>query len=160
MTVTDIIQIATLAILAITLILFVMQIKLQNKVLNAQLLRDRFEMYWQTYEPVTQEEVQELHLYPDDYMDIIKYETVYKNDPIKIKRYIGLLSLYEYLAFSYTMKRLRLPDPLGYQWTESWASDLLEYPEFKEVHEYHKEYYPEFAKYVDEVIGKKELDSA
>lgn len=100
-----------------------------------------------------------LHLYHDDCMDLEIYETVYKNDPLKIKRYIGLLSLYEYLAFSYTMKELQLPDPLGYQWTERWATDLLEYPEFRQIHEYHKEYYPEFANYIDEALQERKVES-
>ena len=153
MTMADIIQIAILVILTVTMLLFLRQLRLQSRVLNAQLLRDRFEMYWKTYEPVTEEDVQELHLYPDDYMDNDKYQKVYKDNPQKIRRYIGMLTLYEYLAFSYTLKTLHLPDPLGYKWTERWTRDLLENDEFRDVHLYQKEYYPEFAVYIDRILA-------
>jgi hypothetical protein len=36
------------------------QTHLQNRLLKAQLLRDRFEMYWKTYDAVSAEQVAEL----------------------------------------------------------------------------------------------------
>ena len=124
----------------------------QNRLLKAQILGDRLEMYWKTYDPVTDEEIREFHLLPDDYIDKEKYDTHYKNDPEATRKYISLLSLYEYLAFTYSLKKLKLPDPMGYNWTERWAIDLLEYKEFIDVHEYHKNYYPEFGKFIDNIL--------
>lgn len=151
----DYIQTAILLVLTATLFAWVWQIVIQNRLLKAQILRDRLEMYWQTYEPVSDDEVQELHLIPEDYMDKLKYEVHYKKNPEAIRRYITMLALYEYLAFTYSLIKLKLPDPLGYDWTKRWAKDLLEYIEFLYVHEYHNEYYPEFAAYVDGVLKNK-----
>lgn len=131
------------------------QVETQNKMLNAQLLRDRLDMYWKTYEPVTVDDIKEFTLLLDDYMDRKKYEESYQDDNDSIRRYISLLTLYEYLAFTYTLKTLELPDPLGKDWTEHWAKDLLHYKEFIDVHEYHKSYYHEFGSFIDVVINNK-----
>jgi len=109
-------------------------------------------MYWKTYEPVSDEQLKEFHLLVEDYMDIIKYEKNYKDNDDAIRKYLTLLRLYEYLAFTHSLKRLKLPDPLGGEWTEHWARDLLGYEEFVDVHEYHKDYYPEFKKFIDKAI--------
>jgi hypothetical protein len=152
MKISDVIQIAILIVLAGTLIFVWRQHIIQNRVLKAQILRDRLEMYWKTYQPVSDEEVKEFHLLVEDYMDKIKYENNYKDNDEAIRKYITLLRLYEYLAFTYSLKRLKLPDPLGGEWTEHWIRDLFDYKEFLDVHEYHKYYYPEFRKFIDKAI--------
>jgi len=152
MSIGDYIQTGIMLILAATLIALLVQMRTQNHLLKAQILGDRLEMYWKTFEPVTEEEISEFHLLIDDYMDKEKYDNYYKNEPEATRKYISLLSLYEYLAFTYSLKKLKLPDPMGYNWTERWAKDLLEYKEFRDVHEYHKDYYPEFGKFIDNTL--------
>jgi hypothetical protein len=56
--------------------------------------------------PGYNEEIAEVDLYPDDYMDLSKYEATLRHS-----RYLGLLALYEYLAFTYSLRKLDVPDP-------------------------------------------------
>ena len=154
MAVSDLIQLSGLFVALAALLILLWQTYLQNRLLLAQLLRDRFEMYATTYEPVTNEEVEELQVYPDDYMDISKYGERYKDNRDATRKYLSMLYLYEYLAFSYALKRAKLPDPLGYLWTERWVKDLAEETEFLDVHEYQGRYHPEFARLVDSLIGR------
>lgn len=120
----------------------------QNRLLNAQLLAQRFEMYWKAREPVTPAQLADAELVPDDYMDPRVYERQYKHDPRALSRYIRFAGCYEYLAFAYTMKSMALPDPLGYEWTEYWAKDLANHPEFLEVNDWYARYYPAFSEFV------------
>jgi hypothetical protein len=151
---TDWIQMITAAIFGITLVAILLQLRSQNRMFMGQMLKDRFDMYWKTVEPVSDAAVKQLTLCPEDYMDRDFYEKHYKGDPDAIRKYIYILEIYEYLAFTYGLKRYELPDPLGYEWTEMWTKDLLAEREFIEVHQYHKRYYPYFAAYVDGLSRK------
>jgi hypothetical protein len=62
MSIADIIQSIGILVLLLTLIAMLYQIFLQNRLTKAQLLRDRFEMYWRTYEPISQEHVMDFEL--------------------------------------------------------------------------------------------------
>ena len=108
MQIADIIQLLILAVLSISVLLLVIQTHLQNKLLRAQLLRDRLEMYWKTYEPVSDDHIREFNDYPDDYMDTQVYESRYKGNTNAIRRYIYTSMLYEYLAFTYSLKTLSI----------------------------------------------------
>jgi len=159
MTASDFIQTAILAALTATFVVILVQMYTQNRMLKAQLLRDRFETYWQTVRTsVSDDEVRAFHTLRDDYIDSTTYAESYEGDEDRIRKYISLLNLYEYLAFAFSMRALRLPDPLGYAWTERWAKDLLEHPEFLHVHEYHKKYYPEFATFVDDAVRQRQSE--
>lgn len=159
LTPSDFIQICILIVLFATLLAILRQMVIQNRLFKAQLLRDRFEMYWKTYEPIAEEEIKELEVYPNAYMDNKKYETSYKGNPISIRKYIGMSKLYEFLAFTYALKQLKLQDPMGYRWTELWTEELVSQKEFLDAHEYWGHYYPPFAKFVDELIKKKACNS-
>ncbi|MBM4301877.1 MAG: hypothetical protein FJ121_10200 [Deltaproteobacteria bacterium] len=115
------------------------------------------EMYWKTYEPVSDRAIEQIHLIPEDYMNIEKYNKYYKDNKKSIRRYMTLLQLYEYLAFTYSLKILRLPDPLTYTWTELWTESLLKYQEFLDIHEYHRPYYERYAEFVDSIILKQKI---
>lgn len=154
MNMSDLIQIAILFVLLGTLVIVGWQTVLQNKFLRAQLLRDRFEMYWKTYEPVTDDEVAELQRFPEDYMDRDLYDRKYAGHEDRIRKYISMLQLYEYLAFTHGLQTLGLEDPLGYEWTRRWTRDLIHEEEFLEVHNYHRFYYERFAKFIDSEIPK------
>ena len=90
-------------------------------------------------------------------MDQQKYHNIYKDNPDALRKYIGLLKLYEYLAFTYSLRKLNVLDPLGYEWPERWAKDLLRHHEFLEGHDHHKSYYPHFAEYIDKIIKAEDL---
>ena len=147
---------ATIALIYLVILVFILfQLIIQNRIFRAQVLRDRFEMYWKIWEPVSDAQVNELRLYPDDYLSKDKYESQYRNDEKALRKYIYMLNVYEYLAFSYATRRLSLPEPLGRKWTTRWLSDLVEEQTFLDVHEYHKPFYPEIAAFIDKLLAQR-----
>ena len=151
----DYIQATIALIYLVILVLILFQLIVQNRIFRAQVLRDRFEMYWKIWEPVSDAQVNELRLYPDDYLSKDKYESHYQNDDKALRKYIYMLNVYEYLAFSYATRRLSLPEPLGRKWTTRWLTDLVEENTFLEVHEYHKSFYPEIAAFIDRLLAQR-----
>jgi hypothetical protein len=155
MSVTDSIQLIVATIYGVTLIAILLQLRSQNRIFMAQILKDSFDMYWKTLDPVPDEALTQLECYPDDYMDKGTYEEKYKANREAIRKYIFMVHVYEFLAFSYYgVKRHRLPDPFqGYGWIEMWTRDLLKEREFLDVHEYQKRFYPHFAVFVDGLLS-------
>jgi hypothetical protein len=153
MTLEVIIQIIGAIILFATLLLLFFQIRAQNMILKAQLNRDRFEMYWKTYDPITKDEIKEFEIFPEDYIDLRIYKEKYENNNKKIIKYLMVSKRYDYLAFSYNLKKLKLRDTLGFFWTENWIKDLIKVDEFLHVHEFNKEYYPELTEFIDNIIN-------
>ncbi len=151
MSASDFIQIGVFSVLLATLIAIWLSMRVQNRLFYAQILRDRFEMYRWTYEPVSDEEVHELKVFPEDYMDKTKWKSNYRGNPKAIRKYIIMSHLYEYLAFTYAIRELGLPDPLGNRWVELWTRRLIGKREFIDVHEYYKDFYPDFAKLVEDI---------
>ncbi len=149
------IQISILIILTFTFIAIYRQFLIQNKLFKAQLLKDRFEMYWNTYSPVTDEEVRSFKDFPDDWVSSELFINKYSDDEKKIRRYLSISKLYEYLAFTHQIQLVELPDLLGDQWLEKWTNDLLDEEEFLDVHHYYEDYYPEFQKFVNFLHAKK-----
>lgn len=155
MSASNYIQLAGAIVSVFALFAILRQLIVQNRILKAQMLKDRFDMYWKTVEPVSDGTLSQLALYPEDYMDRGVYESAYKGNPDALRRYVYMMQLYEYLAFTYSLKQYKLPDPLGYGWTEKWTRDLLAEKEFQDVHRYHGPYYPYFAAYVDRLLQAK-----
>jgi hypothetical protein len=130
---------------------------LQNRLPKAQLLRDRFEMYWQTYQPVSQEQIAALKLYPEDYVGLDRYASRYEGDDNAIARYINTSRLYEYLAFTYTLHHvLKVPDPVGSGWVARWTKNLAKSVEFQDVRKSYSGYYPEFESFVDGLLRERQ----
>lgn len=148
------IQIGTLIVLFGTLVIVGRQSLIQNKLLIAQLLRDRFEMYWKIYEPITSEHVAEFKIFTEDFMDGSVYSAKYEGDYDRIRKYLGLMKIYEYLAFTHNLEVLNLPDPLGYEWTHRWTRDLLKDETFRDVHRFHGAYYQRFSTFVETEMRK------
>ena len=142
MQISDLIQISILLILTLTLVAIYRQFLLQNKLFKAQLLKDRFEMYWKTFPSVTDEEVRSFKDFPNDWITPELFDAKYRDKDNKIRRYIIISKIYEYLAFTYHIKTIELPDLLGDEWLEKWVNQLLNEEEFFDVHESYKGYYP------------------
>lgn len=151
----DWIELASVFVLLLTLLVLIRQVAIQNRLANAQLLRDRFEMYWRTYEPVGERQIEELRLNPTDYMPIEKYDEL-KDDDARLRRYVMNAQLVEYLAFLFALRKLKIPDPLGRRWLEHWIEDLTDQNEFAEVANYYERYYPDFARFVGRILSKKQ----
>ncbi len=67
-------------------------------------------------------------------------------------RPIEIAHKYEYLAFTYKVHRLGIPDLLGRQWLELWIRSLAMTEEFHDVHNSYEGYYPEFEAFVDDLL--------
>ena len=129
----------------------------QNQLLHAQLLSQRLEMYWKTFAPITDAELAQMALLPEDWMNPTLFEQKYKNDTDSLRRYMSLAKIYEYLALMSAMKKLEIPDPVGYDWTTQWTRDLAQRTEFMEINDHYRPYYPEFSTLVDSLHGKPAL---
>jgi hypothetical protein len=154
MTVGDLIQSLILVVLVRSVFVLARQTRLQNRIFRAQLLRDRFEMYWKLYDPVSDAQIEEFKLYPEDYMTRERFDQFYKGQDVKIRKYIYFSMLYEYLAFTHILKDLKVPDPLGENWVDMYVAQLCQVSEFQDVHEEYRGYYPTFEKVVDHAIEK------
>jgi len=146
-------QIVTPFILIVTLIAIWRSMETQNKLFRSQLLRDRFDMYMTTWEPVTDDDVEEFNLYPDLYRDESK-DLYYRENIQRIKRCIGMTQMYEYLAFAWSLKAQE-SDLLGVRWIKQWIKDLVGVTEFVDYHEYYgEEYYPDFYREVQKEVER------
>ena len=155
MTLADKIQLAMLAVLAFTVVLIALQTRTQNHMLKAQVSRDRFETFWQTVRSsVSQDDLKTFYSLRDDYIDLPIFKESYEGNEEKIRRYMKLLNLYDYLAFMHSQQKLHLPDPLK-EFATLWTKDLLVHPEFLDVHKCHREYYPEFAAFLDGICKQQ-----
>jgi hypothetical protein len=152
MQVSDIIQISILAILTLTLIAIYRQFILQNKIFKAQLLKDRYEMYSKTYDVVTDDHVINFNDFPNDWIDNDLYERKYKNNEKKIRRYLNISKTYEYLAFTWKIKSLKIPDMLGDNWIKMWVEQLIDNDEFLDVYDSYKGYYPDFENFISNIL--------
>jgi hypothetical protein len=111
-----------------------------------------------TFEPISAQELKEVDLLIEDYMDKSKYENKYKGDNDAIIKYLMLSRRYLYLAFTFKTNKLKLPDLLGIEFTERWTKDLLEFDEFKEIHAYLKDYYPELRKFIERLSKQQKIN--
>jgi hypothetical protein len=143
MSVADVIQTVVALISLVTLVILVYQTKLQNDIFRAQIVKDRFDMYW-SWKSITEEDIDEAELQPEAYFDKRRYESDYLGNREAVRRYLCTAHEYEYLAFAYQLRVLKLPDPLERMHTK-WLIDLMGRKEFGDIHSHLRSYYPEFA---------------
>lgn len=153
MTLADTLQLASLVIITATLGALVWQTAISNRIAKGQLLRDRFEMYWKLYEPVSDAQVKLFHLNYRDYIDSERYEQAYKNNDDAARQYISVAQYYEYLGFLTVLDKMGIRDPLGPEVMDLWTADLIGIPAFRDVHNHFKKYYPAYATIVDRHPG-------
>lgn len=152
----EIIQTLIFLTMAASVVFMGIQTRLQNKVMQAQLLRDRLDLYWKTYEPVTEEQVQHLHANPEDYyLKPEEYAERYRGNTARVKRLIQMSMLYEYMAFTHELESLKIGDPLGREWMERWTRQLISDEEFLTVHRNFHGFYPHYEKYVDQIRSER-----
>lgn len=152
MPITDIIQLIVAGMALLTLFVLVYQIKIQNDMFKSQLIRDRFDMYW-SWQPVTDDDVTEIELFPEEYFDSDVYQTDYQGNRDAIRKYLYVAHVYEYLAFAYGLVNTKIPDPMHHMHS-LWLSDMLQREDFLQVHRHIGRYYPDFAKKVERLLNK------
>jgi hypothetical protein len=152
-----------LILIAAAFLLQAFENRRQNDLYRAQLIRDRYELYWRLYEPVTDDHLKTLRAYPEGYMSRDTYESKYKGDGAAkdelIRRYIILSATYEYLAFSVELYS-QVKDPIKGDWIGIWVLELWECPEFQDVHRHYESYYETFADYLKRLLSKKLIPPA
>ena len=151
----DMIQMSILAAMTLSVLFMAIQTRLQNRLLRAQLLRDRLDLYWKTYDPVTEDHLRHFSDFPSDYfMDRRTYDVRYKDQPTMARRHIQMSMLYEYMSFTHELKSLSIGDPLGDQWMMKWSSQLIHDEEFLLAHQYFRGFYPHYEAYIDGLLAK------
>jgi hypothetical protein len=155
MSLADTLQLANLLIITATLGALVWQTAISNRIAKGQLMRDRFEMYWKLYEPVSDAQVKLFHLNYRDYVDSERYERAYKNNDDAARQYISVAQYYEYLGFLAVLDKMGIRDPLGADVMKLWTTDLVGIPAFHDAHNHFKKYYPAYARIVDQRLAEQ-----
>jgi hypothetical protein len=153
----DWIQIANVMAVSATLIVIARQVQVANKLAKAQILKDRFEMYWRvTQTPIDKAQIEAIRADPArSYMDLKRFNEYYSSDDAKLRDYLEYGKLYEYLAFLFALRSMGVEDPLGPDWLPKWLADLVRNQEFLDVNEQYKSYYPDFSNYLAKIVQKK-----
>lgn len=150
----NLINLLAFIVLLITLIAIWRQMNMQTKALNSQLVNSQFQQYWKLVEPITKEQVNEVSIYPEDFMDIDTYRKKYKDNTERTHKYVWMMQNYEYLAYCYSaFNRLNIKQT-GVD-VDVWLNDLITEEEFIDVHNANGKFYPAFSKIIDQRL--KEL---
>ena len=152
---------AILLVLVVTAFFMAVQLFVQKKILNAQLLKDRILLGWQTDEPITLDHINNVEFLPDDYIPR-KYRDIYTKMKIEqdakkkkemesqIGKYLYLRKVYVYFNYVFiTYHQMKLTDPWGYEWWRNWLDDD---EIFMEVREFNKNNHRNFENYLADII--------
>jgi hypothetical protein len=151
LTAAEYIQIGIGIVLTVTLVMIWVQYRLQNRLLTAQVLHSRFDIYAAMCGFVSEAEVDAFESFPY-FIDKERYKSDYQNNRDAIRRYITCAKAYEYLAWVSKLRDSNLPDPFSGLTHRRWTKTLSEYVEFKDAHKYLQEYYPDFAKVAESIM--------
>ena len=168
------IQLGISLTLILTFFAVLHQLKIQNRLLLGQALRDQWEIYWKSYELISNDEVEEFKDFVGDYISEEVYNRSYKDNPKLIRQYIYYTRIYEYLAFvacqrrwvisevelSYTnplfnkikiffVKGDTIPQALDSGCTDEWLNGLIQNQQFLDVHNYIGHLYPDINKKIE-----------
>lgn len=144
----DVIQFLILVVLALSLGAMVVTQVAQALMARAQLMSSRMTAYRWVLEPVTDEHVRDCEAYPEMVMTLARYEERYRGDPERLRRYLKLTRIYEYLAFAHGHKRRGIARAFRVAWGKDWSEWMVRDPMFWEVDEYYGQYHPAFSKHL------------
>jgi hypothetical protein len=138
------------------------QFENQSRIMKSQLVRDQFDFYWRSYDPITADHISDFKIDHGEYMDEELYIGKYKGNDQLIRRYIHISQLYEILAFSLLIERANEGEGynlLGMDWINAYCRRLAKDEVFRDIHQQYKGFYKEFEDFIDtnfpsEVIGK------
>lgn len=145
-----IVQFSILLILVCTFFIY-------KNTLKSQLLKVRYEMYLKTFDNVSDQEMKDFKTFPNSVLKrhVFNDKREYYAKDEKIRRYLTVSKLYEFLAFIYETKQLKLPNYLGDNWINKWTKDLLQENAFHDAHETNGSFYNSFSEFIEDQI--KEL---
>lgn len=149
-----IIQLLILAVLIITLVYYHIQTKIhrkqteiQNNLYQAQILRDRFDLYNNTKGLITDEHIKDFEKFNQDYID--EYNEYYSENKDNIHTYLYLGKIYEYLLYVYKLReKYKLEDAIGDAWEKKWLNEYKNEQAFIDLRQFNKEFYPDFEKHL------------
>jgi hypothetical protein len=143
-------------ILVLTACSYYKQTRLQKEIHKSQQLKTRYEMYLKTHGCVSDQEIKDFKAFPNGVIkrEIYDRKRQYYAENEKIRRYLTVSKLYEFLAFIYETKQLKIPNYLGVNWIKEWTKDLLKENAFHDAHETISIYYNDFKDFINEQISK------
>lgn len=119
-------------------------------------MRDRFEMYMRTCAPVTDQQVEDMKENPSEYLDLAVYDRRYRGNDRAIRDYIYCVTLYEYLAFTYTLHCVyKIKDPINSDWIRMWVREMVCKQAFRDAYRFSRGYYPDFERYVESLLAQR-----
>ncbi|MCU0918334.1 MAG: hypothetical protein MUC88_27775 [Planctomycetes bacterium] len=138
------ILIATSLGVLIAMVFGIDQVKKQNKMLRAQLVKDIFDMYQSSEQDISHDLVSSFDQYHFEYMDTDLYQKEYRGKKERIRKYIWLSEHYEMLAFAYSIRDMLKDQVINEGWIEKWLRDLKQHQEFNDVRAMYGPYYKDF----------------
>lgn len=155
-----VIQILILLVLIITLVYYHIQTKnqrkqteIQNNLYKAQILRDRFDLYNNTKDLITDDHIKDFKDFNQDYIN--DYSDYYKGkeNVNNIHTYLYLGKIYEYLLYVFKLREVyKLDDPIGDTWEKQWLSDFKDEQAFIDLREFNRNMYPDFDEHIEDHI--------
>ena len=155
---------ATLLGVVVALFFGVDQVKKQNRMLRAQLVKDIFDMYQSAGRSISDEFVKHFEQYHFEYMDSELFQKRYRGNSDKIRKYVWVSEHYEMLAFAFSIRDMLKDQIINEKWMKMWLRDLKQHAVFDDVSATYGKYYREFDRLVStitpdctlhEAIGKK-----
>lgn len=120
----------------------------QGRMVKSQLDINHFNMYQSVYQPVTDLQMRDLEDGPEQYMSVEIFKRKYKGRKKRIRQYISMTKIYEYLVYKLDSRERHRPYPLGEVWLNRWLVILRKNKTFLDVNKYLGPYHPEFGNLV------------
>lgn len=150
---TNLISMLSFIVLTATLIAIWRQMCTQNRMYESQLLLSQMQVYTNMNPAISEDQIKEVKLYPNEFMGMKAYLEKYKDDRDKTHKFIWMMQNYEYLAYCYLGYNELNSKQTGFN-EEAWLDELIKVEEFIDVHKAQGVYYPKFKEHVDKRIAK------
>jgi hypothetical protein len=148
----DWIQLVSSLILTATLIAIALQFRAARRANTLLLETTRHQLYLAMANSISQDTMSAMKLHAADHFDLDVFVKRYANHEDRINSYFLMKMKYIYMAFAIFHIGRGPREKLVRDSFAPWIQELGSYHEFYDVHNRHKKYYPEFAKWVDALI--------
>lgn len=135
----------------VSLIFVYRQLKINYSGLKLNALTARHNMYANLTESISDKEIEVMKLHLQDYISESIYRDRYDGHPKRIQSFRLMYRKYLYLVFCH---QVELEYPIAENGiTETWVKELIDFHEFRDVHECQKHYYPSLCTLIDRIIA-------